>query len=389
MKRISVAERPNWKETAENLGFKFHTIDGERYWNESAYYQFTLNQIENDLEDPTQELHDMCMDMVASIVESEELLTRLAIPQQYHNLVNSSWREGHPHLYGRMDFSYNGKGPAKLLELNYDTPTSLYEASAFQWLWLEEQIRRGHLPNDTDQYNSIEDAMTQAFHKMKVDLEFNLPFYFSSTAHSEEDKATVEYMRDLATQAGHETRFINLEDIGMNEHRKFVDLDDNNIPYLFKLHAWEHIFQEGFGPAVEQSNTLFIEPAWKAILSNKGILPLLWEAHEGHPNLIPTFFDPNPKNKLQRGWVRKPFFSREGANIEIVEPNGKRHFVDGPYVDAPYIVQRFKRLPSFGQAHTLVGSWVVGDKACGIGIREDNSTITKDSSHFVPHVIIG
>lgn len=51
MKKILCAERHDWKQTAESLGFLFHTIDDEPYWDESAYYQFTLKQIENDLED--------------------------------------------------------------------------------------------------------------------------------------------------------------------------------------------------------------------------------------------------------------------------------------------------------------------------------------------------
>ena len=125
MKKIQCAERHDWKQTADSLGFLFHTIDGEPYWDESAYYQFTLKQIEQDLEDPTTEIHNMCMDLVARVVQSEELLERLSIPASFYDMIRTSWLEGHPHLYGRMDFSYNGSGPAKLLELNYDTPTSL------------------------------------------------------------------------------------------------------------------------------------------------------------------------------------------------------------------------------------------------------------------------
>lgn len=36
MKKISIEERPDWRETAEREGFNFHTIDGERYWDERA-----------------------------------------------------------------------------------------------------------------------------------------------------------------------------------------------------------------------------------------------------------------------------------------------------------------------------------------------------------------
>ena len=90
MKKILCAERHDWKQTAESLGFLFHTIDDEPYWDESAYYQFTLKQIENDLEDPTTELHDMCMDLVARVVQSEELRP-VMIGLQYFFQMNTSW----------------------------------------------------------------------------------------------------------------------------------------------------------------------------------------------------------------------------------------------------------------------------------------------------------
>ena len=126
---------------------------------------------------------------------------------------------------------------------------------------------------------------------------------------------------------------------------------------------------------------------WKILLSNKGILPLLWQKHQGHPNLLPAFFD-DGKQPLNAGWVRKPLFSREGANIELLTHSGERLFQPGPYDDAGYIRQAFAPLPRFGNSYTLIGSWVVGDLAAGIGIREDDSLITKDSSRFLPHIIL-
>jgi len=92
---------------------------------------------------------------------------------------------------------------------------------------------------------------------------------------------------------------------------------------------------------------------------------------------------------VPKGWVRKPFFSREGANIEIRTGDDQVVAEDGPYTDAPYILQAFSPLPKFGDSYTVIGSWVVGDVAAGIGIREDDSLITKDSSRFLPHVVLG
>jgi glutathionylspermidine synthase len=384
MKRILCAERHDWKQTAESLGFLFHTIDNEPYWDESAYYQFTLKQIENDLEDPTTEIHQMCMDLVARVVQSEELLERLSIPALYFDLIRTSWLEGHPHLYGRMDFSYNGNGPAKLLELNYDTPTSLYEAAAFQWGWLEQCIERGLLPKHADQFNSIDTKLHQAF----AQLQLKQPFYFASMKDSVEDKGTTDYLRLIAEKVGIESRHIDIEDIGLTSDGRFVDLEDRWIPHLFKLHAWEFIFHEPFGAAIAQSDTQFFEPAWKSIISNKGILPLLWEFNQGHPNLLAAHLDTEPNKAVPKGWVRKPFFSREGANIELQTAEGLIVKEDGPYTDAPFILQEFAPLPQFGDSFTLIGSWVIGDQAAGIGVREDNSLITKDSSRFLPHLIL-
>ena len=104
---------------------------------------------------------------------------------------------------------------------------------------------------------------------------------------------------------------------------------------------------------------------------------------------MPAYVDQNPQRPVPKGWVRKPFFSREGANIEIRTGDDQVVAEDGPYTDAPFILQAFSPLPKFGDSYTVIGSWVVGDVAAGIGIREDDSLITKDSSRFLPHVVLG
>jgi glutathionylspermidine synthase len=122
------------------------------------------------------------------------------------------------------------------------------------------------------------------------------------------------------------------------------------------------------------------------LLSNKAILPVLWEMFPGHPNLLPAAFDDG--DELPRGWVRKPLFSREGANIEMRYADGRLLRADGPY-DGPAIRQALHPLPDFEGRYPLIGSWVVGDRACGMGVREDDTPITRDTSRFLPHAIIG
>jgi glutathionylspermidine synthase len=40
----------------------------------------------------------------------------------------------------------------------------------------------------------------------------------------------------------------------------------------------------------------------------------------------------------------------------------------------------------YGQT-ALIGSWIIGGEAAGIGIRESSSKITDNMSRFVPHYI--
>ncbi|HKR75146.1 MAG TPA: glutathionylspermidine synthase family protein, partial [Rhodanobacter sp.] len=100
MRRVAIAERRDWRAKAAACGFGFHTIDDAPYWDESAYYAFSLHEIEHDIEAPTEELHAMALDMVERVVASEQQLRRLAIPEAYWDWIARSWRERQPHLYG-------------------------------------------------------------------------------------------------------------------------------------------------------------------------------------------------------------------------------------------------------------------------------------------------
>lgn len=388
MRRLRIDERPDWRAQAEQLGFHFHTIDGEPYWDETAYYAFDLRQVEDDIEAPTQQLHDMAMQLAGEVVESEQLLSRLGIPAHYWDWVRDSWRNRDAHLYGRMDLAYAGDGPAKLYELNYDTPTSLYESAYFQWLWLEQQLAAGRLPAGADQYNRIQELLCEALASLVQAGRLVTPMHFSAVRESVEDRATVQYLRDCAHQVGIATEEVAIEDIGISAEGWFTDAQDRVIRSIFKLYPLEFMMQEEFGPHLVSNKMQLLEPAWKSVLSNKGILPLLWERHRGHPNLLEAHFQA-PGQTLAPGWVRKPLFSREGANIDVLTAQGELIQSPGPYGDGPAIVQAYHPLPQFEGHYPLVGSWVVADQAAGMGLREDAGVITRDTSRFVPHAIVG
>ena len=170
---------------------------------------------------------------------------------------------------------------------------------------------------------------------------------------------------------------------------RFTDLNERVIDVLANIYPWEWLFVEEFGPKIPRSGTRFIEPAWKAMLSTKAILPLLWERHPGHPNLLPSYFEGDSRACSLTDFVRKPLFSREGANISLHRGGTEVERIPGPYGEQPaWVVQEAANLFSSEHGYAVLGSWIVGDEPCGLGMREDASPITMNLSRFVPHIIV-
>ena len=87
MRRIAVAPRENLYARAKELGFDFFQFDGQPYWDESVYYAFSLREIEDDIEAPTNELAALCLELVDRIAGDQRALERLKIPPHAWDLI--------------------------------------------------------------------------------------------------------------------------------------------------------------------------------------------------------------------------------------------------------------------------------------------------------------
>ncbi len=386
MQRISLEERPDWRAQADLLGYSFLNQDAIPSWDESKAYVLTAEQVDFDLKSVTNELHQMCIEAVDVAVQNERILDRLAIPAPYWDWIANSWRAREPSLYGRFDLFYDGTGPAKMLEYNADTPTCLYEAGFFQLHWFEEQRARGVISDEADQFNVIQDKLIARFREL---FEQGANVHFSCCRDAQDDRGTVEYIEDCAIQAGLVNHFVFIDDIGVDTEGRFADQNDHVIDYLFKLYPLEHMFREDFGKFLPNSGVEMLEPPWKAILSNKGLLPLLWQMYPGHPNLLPSFFETEvDADTIIGSYVKKPLFSREGENVEVHQKGTETFRMPGGYGEEGFVIQAFSPTPKYVDDYAVVGSWIVGDEAVGIGIREDTNIVTQDISRFVPHVVV-
>lgn len=370
MQRIIRPPRMNWQQIVESQGMLYHTIDGEPYWDETACYRFDSQEIDL-LEAATNELQERCIEAAQHIID-KDLFERLQIPRHAIPLIVESWERDEPSLYGRFDLAYDGRNAPKLLEYNADTPTSLLESSVIQWFWMKDVFP------DADQFNSIHERLIGAWKQISQAIKV----HFSCVADAPEDFGNLEYLRDTAIQAGLSTVQLFMNDIGFEElEGRFVDLDDNPIDWMFKLYPWEWLVNEYFGRKLATARIRLIEPAWKMLLSNKGLLAIMWELFEGHENLLPASLE---QGLFRDNYVTKPLLSREGENVAL-HLDGHVHEVEGSYGGKALVYQQMARIPCIDGNYPVIGSWVVAGESAGMGIREDRQLITTNASRFVPH----
>jgi glutathionylspermidine synthase len=386
-RRIALPVRPDWREKVEARGLSWHTgPDGAPYWDESAYWLFSEAEIDR-IEAATNKLYDLCLKAVGHVIEEKQLAS-FGYDAAAIALIEQSWarRSWQPTFYARFDLAYDGQD-LKLLELNGDTPTSLVEAAVAQWWWLEERFP------DADQFNSIHEKLVAALGLWRQNAGVAEALHLTCVTPHLEDEGTIEYLAAAAQEAGVETRFIALGDIGLRSggaDEQFVDMAERPIRSLFKLVPWEWLLADTFGQALAREATAerirLIEPAWKMVASNKMLLVTLKTLFPDCEYLL----DATASAEVAAGWddyVKKPVLGREGANVSLVEAGQVGAANSGPYDEDLFVYQRRARLLEADGNFAVLGSWVVNRQACGLGVRESTGPITSNLARFVPHVM--
>ena len=393
MKRRAIKPREEYRKIVAGQGLIFHDMPNshgvlEIYWHESAYYEFTARQID-EIELATNELWAMCLAACQHVID-KELFSLLAIPEWAIPLIKKTWEDEPPSLYGRFDLAYDGINPPKMLEMNGDTPTMLLESSVIQWFWKEDLFPQA------DQFNSIHERLVAKWKELAeyfAELRCGNRVHFAHLYNQEntEDAMTVAYLMDTALEAGLDPVALSMEDIGYDSaNNVYVDLENAEIKQIFKLYPWEWLCgeeeEQGLNQLINSADrTQWIEPIWKMLLANKGILAILWQLYPNHPNLLEAYLD-GPNGMAE--YVQKPLLSREGANITIKSKQGDVE-VHGDYGEEGYVFQRFFAVPVQDGKRPILGSWVIDGESAGMGVREADGLVTDNGSIMTPHIFIG
>jgi glutathionylspermidine synthase len=370
MKRHTHQPRADWQSRVEASGLSYHTLDGECYWQETAHYELSRMEIEI-LEETTHRLQHMAVEAAERAIR-QGWHPRLGIPQAAWSEITASWERDDLSLYGRFDLLWDGSGSPKLLEYNADTPTSLLESAVTQWQWLQDRFPQG------DQFNSIHEKLIASWESWP-----DILIHFTALSGSEEDWRNLLYLEDTCRQAGKKTCNLSLESLGWNRSlNRWVGAEEEIITRAFKLYPWEWMWQEAFSTHLHSSAQTFIEPVWKMLWSTKALLVLMWEAFPDHPNLLHASFhaaDIGPDH------AAKALHGREGANVSLFKAGQVIEQNPGPWHSQPRVYQKLHSEIILDGWHPVIGSWVIGGEAAGIGIREDRRRITSNQSCFAPH----
>ncbi|EGD60878.1 glutathionylspermidine synthase [Novosphingobium nitrogenifigens DSM 19370] len=269
MQRHAIAPRAGWQRRVEDLGFLWHTDGGEAYWAEDAFYSFTGHEV-GRIGAACEELYAMFVNAGEHIV-AHRRWGEFGIPDWCVPLIERDWAGEPPALdYGRFDLGIGHDGAIKLFEFNCDTPTALVEASVIQWFWKEEVFPA------LDQFNRIHEALVERWQAIAPQLPGGHVHFAHVPDRVGEDTLTTAYMMDVAGEAGLAATRLTMREIGWQAGPGggFFDMADQPIATLWKLYPWEWLTAEAFGRhiAEDPSGTLWLEPIWKMIWSNKASL---------------------------------------------------------------------------------------------------------------------
>ena len=295
MERIEVEPRQGWQSIIEQQGliyWKTELPDGSimPYWHESNAYTLGSDEV-YEMEASVRLLMEMLVEAGDYIIESN-LFSQMGIPGWAIPKIKETWESEPPMVYGRFDFAYGPDG-FKMLEYNADTPTALRRDRGPVAL----VSRTSTAPAATSGTWSTSCSSSAGRSSSRASRATALYLLHTSKEKSGEDFMTVGYMVETCREAGMTCELMPIEKLGVHEHLGFVDPQGRSVRSIFKLYPWEWMVHEEFADEAlrrmgdEQGQTLWIEPIWKMMWSNKGILPVLWRLFPDHPNLLPAYFE--------------------------------------------------------------------------------------------------
>lgn len=377
----------------EEVGMTWHTdSDG------TAYITDEIVPVHEDEAEAYYEaantLYDMFVEAGQHVIDND-LFHELDIPFNLVDQIVRSWDRDNLHIYGRFDFAGGIDGhPIKLIEFNADTPTSLFETAVVQWALLKANDM-----DDDSQFNNMYEAIGRNFQRLVTGEEDPEAFgslynyqniLFSSISGLDEDERTTKFLQQIASEAGFQTDFCYMNEVGFLEDGGVYSPDDVRFDYWFKLFPWEDIALESDGitgileDISRHEGTIVLNPAYTLLFQSKGIMKVLYDLFPDSPYLLRTDTQPLEGQKH----IAKKMFGREGASTQIVDMDGSVvTTVEGEYDRYKTVYQEWVDFPKDEAGNSYQAGVFFAWEGCGLGFRRGGE-ILDNMSKFVSHRIV-
>jgi glutathionylspermidine synthase len=438
MKPIKIIRRPHWQRHIAENAYQVDALSDaqQQYWVESLPQPFAIQfecQEETAISAATETIWEMCVEFLDWFFtdlnpgDVDRRLAALQIRSAYWQAIKNSWDRTEPvedlSLCTRFDLAVTAEGQIKLLEINGDTPL-LGAETVYQWNWFVDYMHNHQhgkypLPIDASQFNEFWDAIAGQWRRivasydlrqcgisflvdenLEEDLEMAMQLIQILTDEVDPNIYTqIVYLRGLKDERGREIQ----RGLGLDDDGYFVDHVNARIPVLWKMYDWSDLQNdmanagttEALANRLETGEVKIVEPLWKQVLSNKGVLAMMWEQFKDsdyRQYLLATYLDTDnsyESTQLLLGMhVRKPMLGLEGVATSIESGFGSLEQKESfGYGAEGFIVQEYIELPAAFGYHYAIGSWAIDGEAAGIIIRGDTSKITGRHCLIIPHIV--
>lgn len=315
-------------------------------------------------------------------------------------------------VIGRFDFIHTKEG-LKMIEFNSDTPTFIRELFEVNGLVCKEFKMKD--PNEGEVDYLAKALRNSIFHCAKQ-LGVKGHPYVVFTAHDDdfEDRETMLFLMKTAQIKG--ATFVPLHQLQVDTGEGVFDGLGNKIDVLYR-HTYpleallEDVCDDQFPIGIECLNLVkqgkvgMLNPISAFLMQSKAVMAAIWGLHEHEDPFfteqehlmidryfLPTYLDEGPFIEKKQRYVKKPAFGREGDTVEVRE-NGETLYLPKKTTYDQYvkIYQKYVELPKTKittetgkkEAHLLIGSFIINEKASAIGIRA-GAQITDNLSYFLP-----
>ena len=245
--------------------------------------------------------------------------------------------------------------------------------------------RSGPANPDADQFNSLHEKLIASWRAFAVTWSAGHASCTSrASATARRTAATSTTCATSRRKAAWTTRFVadRRDRLGRDRRRASSTTTNEEIRVLCKLYPWEWLAAESFGPHLLRS-----QPARdRARVEDAAV-------QQGHP-ADPVGALPRPSEPAARVLRRRaasPATTCRSRSSRARAPTSRstaaaaRIAADGEYGEEGFVYQAYAPIPRFGDDYATIGAWIIGDEPAGIGMREDESPITRNTSRFVPH----